>query len=43
MNSAFDVNTGKLDLLKFNQSIKASGTSLQEIRNRLISIGPAGQ
>ena len=34
MNSAFNVDTGKIDLLKFNQSIQKSGTNLVEIRNR---------
>ena len=43
MNSAFNVDTGKIDLLKFNQSIQKSGTNLVEIRNRLMQIGPAGQ
>lgn len=43
LSQAFNVDTGKFDMLKFNQSIKKSGTSLEEIRNRLMSIGPAGQ
>ena len=43
MNQAFNIETGKLDLLKFNQSIKTSGTNLVEIRNKLMQIGPVGQ
>jgi hypothetical protein len=42
LSQAFNVDTGKFDISKFNQSIRKSGTSLEEIRNRLVSIGPAG-
>ena len=43
LSQAVNVNTGKFDLSKFNQSLKQSGTDLESVRNRLVSIGPTGQ
>lgn len=36
-------STGSLDLSKFDQAIKASGMSLAQYREKLSSLGPAGQ
>ena len=33
LESAFNVNTGKLDLSKFNQNLKASGMSLTDYQS----------
>jgi hypothetical protein len=38
-----NVNTGKLDLSKFNTSLKMSKTTLDQFSASLISLGPAGQ
>lgn len=43
LSQAVNVDTGKFDISKFNQSIKKSGTSLEQIRNKLVAIGPSGQ
>ena len=42
LQQATDVNTGKLDLNKFDQSLKNSGTSLKTYREALSNLGPAG-
>ena len=42
MQNAFNVDTGKLDLTKFNQSLQASGTNLNYYKNQLLALGPAG-
>ena len=42
LNDAFDVETGKLDLNKFNTSLKQSGMSLTEYGNKLAMLGPTG-
>lgn len=42
LKQATDVNTGKLDLNKFDQSLKQSGTSLKTYREALSNLGPAG-
>ena len=42
LNQAVNVNTGKLDLSKFNQSLKASGMSLEQYRVKLSAIGQQG-
>ena len=36
-------STGKLDLSKFDQSLKASGMTLGQYREKLSSLGPSGQ
>lgn len=41
--AAVNVNTGKLDLSKFMASLKAGGTSLEQYRDKLTSIGEEGQ
>lgn len=43
LNSAFDVNTGKLDLTKFNQNLQRSGMTLKNYRQSLQLMGSEGQ
>ena len=43
LSRAVNVDTGKLDLSRFSQSLKASGKDLTSYCNTLLSIGPAGQ
>ena len=43
LESAINPKTGTLDLGKFNDSLKQSGTRLAEYANHLNSLGPAGQ
>ena len=43
LNSAFDVNTGKLDLNKFNTNLQRSGMTLRDYRNNLTLLGADGQ
>lgn len=43
LNNAFDANTGKLDLTKFNSSLKASNTNVQELSTKLLQAGAQGQ
>ena len=43
LSKAVNVDTGKLDLSRFSQSLKASGKDLNSYCNTLLSIGPAGQ
>ena len=43
LNSAFDVNTGKLDLNKFNNSLQSGKMSLKDYRIALQQLGPEGQ
>lgn len=42
LESAVNVNTGKLDLNKFNNSLKASGKTLNSYAASLQKLGPAG-
>lgn len=42
LNQAFDINSGKLDLSKFNQSLKQSGMSLVDYSNKLTMLGKQG-
>lgn len=42
LRAATDVNTGKLDLGKFTQSMKQSRYSIQEYKKALVSLGPEG-
>ena len=42
LEQATNVNTGKLDLTKFNDSLKKSGMSLEKYREELSKLGPAG-
>jgi hypothetical protein len=41
--AATDVNTGKLDLTKFNASLSSSGTSLKGLTAELMKVGTSGQ
>ena len=43
LQSALNVNTGKLDLSKFSREMEKSGMSLQQYRVALQQIGPSGQ
>ena len=43
LQSATNVNTGTLDFGRLNQSLKASGVSLQQYAIKLQSLGPQGQ
>lgn len=42
LETAFNVKTGNLDLVKFNQSMKSAGMSLEQYRTQLMNLGPAG-
>ena len=43
LQSAMNVNTGKLDLTKLNTSLKQSGQSLSELSSKLVASGTQGQ
>ena len=43
LNAAFNADTGKLDLTKFQNALKMSGTSLQQLKANMMAIGPEGQ
>ena len=43
MRTAFNQDTGKLDLMAFDNSLKASGKTLDDYANSLMSIGADGQ
>ena len=43
LQSAFNPDTGKLNLAKFNQEMKNSGMSIAKYKAELSSIGPQGQ
>ena len=43
LESAVNVKTGKLDLSQFSDSLKKSGTSLQDYAKQLNALGPAGR
>ena len=43
LQEATNVNTGKLDLGKLNQSLKQSGYEIKDYKNALLSLGPEGQ
>ena len=43
LEKATNVDTGTLDFSKLSQSMKQSGTSLNEYANKIKEIGPAGQ
>ena len=43
LSNAVNVNTGKLDLGKFQQTLKQSGMSLANYREQLASLGTVGQ
>ena len=42
LEAATNVNTGKLDLGKFNQSLKQSNYQIKDYRDALLSLGPEG-
>ena len=42
LQQAVNVNTGQLDLSRFNNSLQQSGTSLRQLRNQLTAAGPEG-
>ena len=43
LQSAINVDTGRLDLSKFNHEMEKSGMSLKQYRDALVSLGPTGQ
>lgn len=43
LKSAFNTNTGKLDLSKFNSEMKKSGMNLEKYKTALLQAGPAGK
>lgn len=43
LKSAFNQNTGKLDLSRFNQQLQQSGMSLEKYKVALMQAGPAGK
>lgn len=43
LDSAIDIDTGKLDLSKFSRSLKDSGMNLKQYRDQLMSMGPEGE
>ena len=43
LQNAFNQDTGKLNLTKFNMEMKNAGMSLEQYRAKLTSIGPQGQ
>lgn len=43
LKNAFNVDTGKLDLQKFQQNLQASGKTIQQYGQELMKLGPQGQ
>ena len=43
LQSAFNTQTGKLDLVAFNNSMKQAGLSVTKYRDALLALGPSGQ
>lgn len=43
LHNAFNQETGKLDLVNFNNSLKQSGVTFEQYAKKLISIGPSGE
>lgn len=43
LEKAVNQDTGKLDLIAFNNSLKRSNKSLEDYKNKLVSFGPAGE
>ncbi len=43
LRSAIDQNTGKLDLTTFNKNLVQNGKTLEQYRDMLVSLGPAGR
>lgn len=43
LEKAVNVDTGKLDLTKLNNTLKQAGTNLNTLSNNLIAVGPQGQ
>lgn len=43
LQSAVNVKTGSIDLLKFNQSLKKAGIELSDLQKNLKNLGPEGQ
>jgi hypothetical protein len=43
LQNAVNTNTGKLDLSKFNTSLKMSKATLSQYSSSLLSLGPTGQ
>lgn len=43
LRTAFNQQTGKLDLVTFNNNLKQSGQTLEQYADKIVSIGPAGE
>lgn len=43
LNDAFDQDTGKIDLNKFNQHLLNSGTNVEKLKSELVQAGTQGQ
>lgn len=43
LQNAINIDTGRLDLSKFNHEMKKSGMSLKQYRDALVSLGPTGR
>lgn len=43
LQNAINIDTGRLDLSKFNHEMEKSGMSLKQYRDALVSLGPTGQ
>ena len=43
LQQSMNVDTGKFDLSKFNQTLKKSGTSLSQLHSQLSAVGPDGR
>ncbi len=43
LQNAINVDTGRLDLSKFNHEMEKSGMSLKQYRDALVSLGPTGR
>ena len=43
LQSAFNVDTGRLDLTNFNQRLKQSNLTVDKLKSDLMALGPRGQ
>jgi len=43
LQKAYNVDTGKLDLIAFNKSLKASGMEVKDYAEHLANLGPLGK
>jgi len=43
MTSAYNVKIGTVNLERFNQELAKNGTSIQDVRDKMLALGPAGE